>query len=154
MYKLRVALLVFLLPVGFFYGLLLTLAYLVVTMGFTILFDISVNLVGLVTSLVTLTVGCLILYAIWWWLRNGRPTIPFVEIVQAVAAVMKESRREASAASDAALAEGGLVDLDTQNGEQEPSENHNETTGVLVDVTPTESPKDATAPPATTEVTR
>jgi len=132
-YEARVAVLTLLVPVS----IIFLAVFYFVTGLVSVLFSILSSIATLLVQLVLIAGGCAVLYAFVWWFRNGRPSIPFNEISQAVSTVINSARNQQ--AQPAAAEETGLIDL--ESGARQP-EGPTTETEVLVDVS---SPKAPTA---------
>lgn len=107
-YTARVWLLFVVAPIG---SILVGTLYLAVVL-FLALLSLLVPLLILIAKLVTVAVGCFALYGVWWWMRNGRPAIPFAEIRRALAPILSSAR---AAVPLSQAEENGLIDVEAQD---------------------------------------
>jgi hypothetical protein len=106
MYPVRLVILALLAPV---------MAVVMLFTGFIL--PITLSIVSFVAKLALIAVGAGVVYAVFLWMKNGRPDIDIKEVVQAVTDALKElsakKRRETS--SDDENAESSvLIDLEAE----------------------------------------
>src|SRR5262249_25887500 len=95
---------------------------------------------SLLLKLAGIAAAGVIIYGVYWWLKNGRPLLPIAELGQAVSGVVAAARNPTSRSPAEPVAEEtSLVNLEAGQQRQQPK------TGVLVDVSSPKIPSPPTS---------